>query len=170
MGMKTTTSNGNDSKTNSENDSRLPRINISLPQTMKEEWDAFAAQIGQTTAAMIRLAVQNYMRQERKMNQEVPNDPIAKKLQSLETRLNEKLNEFQTLFSRLPPIANITEETKDRLKSQVISLLEDYPSGIEPKNLAKYCGIDRKEMNDLIAEMQGLGVVKIEKGIIKQGD
>jgi metal-responsive CopG/Arc/MetJ family transcriptional regulator len=157
-------------ETDPANGNLLPRINISVQPEMKKEWDDFAKKEGMTTAAMIRLAVQQYMKKEKLATPDSQQDVVNKMKQGIEAKLNEKIAEMQALFKQLPQMgqaSEMEESKKDRLKTQVIGILEDHSSGVEPKVLSKYCGIPRIEMNDLIAEMQTLGIVQIEKGKIR---
>jgi CRP-like cAMP-binding protein len=155
---------------NKKSENNLPRINISISPELKVEWDTFAKESNMSTASLIRLSVQDYMKRERKTRPESQQDSMTQRIQGLEKQLNEKMNEIQSLFKQLPKSSNIPEDDKDRIKTQVIALLEDHPAGIEPKLLSKYCVVDREEMNLILEEMQEYSAIKMDKGKFKLGE
>lgn len=144
------------------------RMNVSIRKKFKEEWEKFADNEGISISELIRLSTNEYIKQKKRESNPpiATGDSLSKIEKQLESKLEEKMNSFSEMFKKLVPSLEINEEKKDQLKVQITSILEDHKEGFEPKRLAQYCGIDRRTMSDLIAELQGIGIVEVKKGLV----
>lgn len=153
-------------------DENIIRMNISIPKFLKEEWEIYAKKEGLSISGLIRLSVNEYLKKEKKESN-IPNnnqDSINNLQKQLEQKLETKLNQFSEMFKKLTPITDMEDDLKLKLKTQIMAILGDNPSGIEPKKIAKYIGFDRAVTNDLIKDMSEMGLVDVRKGLIIKKD
>jgi hypothetical protein len=145
----------------------LVRTNISLPKILKEEWEKFAKDRGDSFSGLVRAAIPEYIAAEQKKKGVASVDSIVSLEKMLLQKFDEKMAFMTEQMKKLAPPSEIPEKKKDALKAQITSILENIPAGVEPKKLAQFCGFPRESMITLIAELQNLGFVVIKKGLVK---
>lgn len=143
------------------------RINITIPKLMKENWEIFAEKIGQSLSSLIRLSVNEYIKRDKRDSMPIATNQemITQQKHELESHIENKLNEFSSVLKTLTPI-KISESDKDRIKSQIISILTDFPNGMEPKKLSAYCGVDREIIGDMLKEFSELGLTYMKRNFV----
>ena len=141
----------------------MERINFTLPESLKSEWESFAKETRKSISQMIKDAVREYRKLLKREEQPV----VSPELQVLELRLEkmleQKMQQYQELLKQPAPATEEIDNIQD-MKGRILAILEDGPQ--PSTKLASYLGITRKQIMKVLEEMQEPDkLVKIDKGI-----
>ncbi len=141
---------------------KMERINFTLPESLKEEWEALAKSLRKPVAVMIKDAVREYRNNLKKANEPTVNPELQVLELKLEKMLDQKMQQFKEASKETSPTIEEPDNV-DEIKGRILAMLEDLGPQSSAK-LSTYLGIPRKLAMHILEEMQESNVVKIDKG------
>jgi metal-responsive CopG/Arc/MetJ family transcriptional regulator len=129
---------------------KMVRVNFTLPEPLKKEWNTFARKILQiSTSQMVRNAVREYRNKYKKIEQPRENPEMELMKMKFEKLIDEKMNEIQKSL-KVEKVENIEiEEAKD----SILSLLEKLQP-MKTKEIAKMIRMTSIETLNILEILQ----------------
>lgn len=139
------------------------RVNFTVPESLKEEWENFAKDRHISVSQMVRNAVYEYQIKYRQLEQPAKNPELELMEMRLEKLLAEKMEHYIKLFQ---PVKNEDEiDNIVELKDRILKLLEKFGPQKSP-DIADIIGIPRKLLMKVLEEMsQTDKIITVDKGL-----